>query len=42
MARRDDGLPAAWVCILAVITMPFWLPPALLIAALMANWRIGR
>lgn len=45
MAKNDDGLPATWICLLAVITMPFWLPPVWLIAAALyagVNWRIDK
>ena len=30
----DDGLPPVWVCIALVVTMPFWLPVALVGAAI--------
>lgn len=33
----DDGLPAAWVCVLAVVTMPLWLPPVWLISYILAG-----
>jgi len=34
----DDGLPPAWVCLIVVLTMPFWLPFAL-VAAMLCRWR---
>jgi len=34
----NDGLPATWVCALAAITMPLWLPFAVAVAFAFVLW----